>query len=203
MNQLSKTAKTLDIVFRVAQIVASIALVSCIVVIVILGAALIFDLDPDMVGTGFDVLEIGPLELTLSQSTAPTPQQVMTQMLILTVTALIAIVAIRMYLQCIRAILRPMKEGLPFHNTISTNLKKLAWLEIVIGVAGNILFMIEFALNAWLCDIPSLFDSSRVTHVMMDYEADLSFLLMAGVLFLLSYIFRYGEQLQQLEDETL
>jgi hypothetical protein len=31
----------------------------------------------------------------------------------------------------------------------------------------------------------------------------MSFLLVAGVLFLLSYVFRYAEELQKLSDETL
>jgi hypothetical protein len=203
MTKLSKTAKTLDIVFRIAHIVATIALVALIVSVAIFGAALLFDLDPDMVGTGFEVITVGPLELTLSQTAAPAPQQVMAQMLVLSAIALVSIFAVRMYLQCIRGILQPMKEGKPFHNTISTNLKKLAWLEIVTGMAGNILIPAELVLTAQICDIPALFDSSRVTNVMVNYELDATFLLMAGVLFLLSYIFRHGEQLQQLEDETL
>ena len=36
-----------------------------------------------------------------------------------------------------------------------------------------------------------------------NFEIDLSFLLSWGTLMLLSYVFQYGEQLQQLSDETV
>jgi len=35
------------------------------------------------------------------------------------------------------------------------------------------------------------------------FKIDLSFLIYWAILMLLSYVFRYGEQLQQLSDETL
>jgi hypothetical protein len=42
-----------------------------------------------------------------------------------------------------------------------------------------------------------------VSHIGMNIEPDLSFLLTFGILRLLSYVFSYGEELQKLSDETV
>ena len=52
-------------------------------------------------------------------------------------------------------------------------------------------------------DLHLLLLSEKISHVEFMFVFDLSFLVVYGVLLLLSYIFRYGEELQQLSDETL
>ena len=48
-----------------------------------------------------------------------------------------------------------------------------------------------------------LFLSDKITGVSVTYSCDLSFLIYALVLFLMSFIFQYGSELQKLSDETL
>ena len=49
----------------------------------------------------------------------------------------------------------------------------------------------------------TLLISEKITHVGGMFQIDLTFLVYWAILMLLSYVFQYGEQLQQLSDETL
>ena len=203
MTKLNKTAKALDTFFRIVQIIAYVALVAVIVSIVIMGAALLFNFDSEMIGTGYDIVSVGPLELTLAESVIPADNSIYTMNIIVVALCAVAVIPIALFIKCIRAILAPMIEGKPFHSTISVNLKKLAWYEIALGIIGNIIYCAESVLMLHFYNIPSLFTSS-VTHIEVNpLEMDMGFLVIAGILFLLSYIFHYGEELQQLSDETL
>ena len=52
-------------------------------------------------------------------------------------------------------------------------------------------------------NLNELFLSDKITGVSVTYSCDLSFLIYALVLFLMSFIFKYGSELQKLSDETL
>ena len=52
-------------------------------------------------------------------------------------------------------------------------------------------------------NLNELFLSDEITGVSVTYSCDLSFLIYALVLFLMSFIFQYGSELQKLSDETL
>ena len=58
-------------------------------------------------------------------------------------------------------------------------------------------------LSVFVFDLPALLISEKITHVGGMFHVDLSFLVYWAILMLLSYVFRYGEQLQLLDDETL
>jgi hypothetical protein len=51
--------------------------------------------------------------------------------------------------------------------------------------------------------IDTLLISDKITHVGVNISFDPSFLIIPAVFFLLAYVFKYGEQLQTLSDETL
>ena len=96
-----------------------------------------------------------------------------------------------------------MKEEKPFDSIVSTNLKKLARLSINLGILFNIIILSEQILTVFVFDLPGLLVGEKITHVSGMFHVDLSFLICWAALLLLSYVFRYGEQLQQLSDETL
>lgn len=52
-------------------------------------------------------------------------------------------------------------------------------------------------------NLNELFLSDKITGASVTYSCDLSFLIYALVLFLMSFIFQYGSELQKLSDETL
>ena len=71
MKNLNSTAKTMDTVFNVLEILAKIAFVGIIVGLIIIAVGFAFDLDPDRLGTGYGTIEVGSLELQLAENAIP------------------------------------------------------------------------------------------------------------------------------------
>ena len=112
---------------------------------------------------------------------------------------LVAWAAICWILHTIRRILAPMKEGQPFADGVADDLKKLAWTVLIFGLISAVWrfvsqVMVSTAMSGSL---------SVNSHYAVGEVVNLDFLLVAAVLFLVSYIFRYGRELQVQSDETL
>ena len=104
----------------------------------------------------------------------------------------LASMAVALYgLHIFRRILLPMKRGEPFAKSVSGDMRRLGWLVLIAGGALSLANSIGQAYAV----------SSEL--VVQTHRLDLSFLFVAAILFLFSYIFRYGEELQRLSDETL
>ena len=58
-------------------------------------------------------------------------------------------------------------------------------------------------MTVFVFDLPALLISEKIVHIGSMFSVDLTFLIYWAILLLLSYVFRYGEELQQLSDETL
>ncbi len=112
---------------------------------------------------------------------------------------LAAYAAVCWILIIIRRILAPMKEGQPFAAGVADDLRKLAWTVLIIGLLSGFWrfvsqVMVSTAMSGNL-SVNSHYAAGEVIH--------LDFLIVAAVLFLVSYIFRYGRELQVQSDETL
>lgn len=106
-------------------------------------------------------------------------------------------------LSVLRKILAPMKEARPFEAGVPENLKKIAWIVLFGGAAAEIFGIIGRVLLVSAYPIGEILASDAITGMEYSFSMDLSFVLVAGVFFFLSYIFRYGQDLQQESDETL
>ena len=203
MNNLSNTAKKLDKVFEIAHIVFGALAIAGIVCTALIGAAYLFKWDPSTIGTGYDSLDIGFLELEIAENYAPD------RWLVLLQAAVTLLISCRLFYDCrrgvgyIREILQPMKEEKPFDSVISTNVKKLAGLSIRLGILFNLIHLFEQIMVVFFYGLPELMVSEKITQVTGMFSLDLTFLVYWGILHLLGYVFHYGEQLQQLSDETL
>ena len=203
MNNLSNTAKKLDKVFEIAHIVFGALAIACIVGVALIAVAYILKLDPTMIGTDYETFDIGFLELTVSDAYAPDKWLVLLQAAITLLVSCRLMYDGRRGVGYIREILLPMKEEKPFASVVSTNLKKLARLSINLGILYNIIILSEQILTVFVFDLPSLLVGEKITHVSGMFNVDLTFVIHWAILLLLSYVFRYGEALQQLSDETL
>lgn len=203
MNNLSNTAKKLDKVFEIAGIVLFAISIACIVLFVLIGLAYILKLDPEMIGTGYENFDIGFLELTVAEQYAPNKWLVLLQAAITLAAGFRLCYDGRRGVGYIREILKPMMEEKPFDRIVSANLKKLARLSIVLGILANIIILAEEIMVVFVYNLPALLVSEKITHVGGMFNVDLSFLIYWAIFTLLSYVFSYGEQLQQLDDETL
>jgi len=203
MNNLTNTARKLDKVLEIAHIVFGALAIACIVGVALIAVAYVLKLDPGMIGTGYENFDIGFLELTVAESYAPDKWMILLQAAITLAVSCRLMYDARRGVGYIREILDPMKEGKPFDTIVSTNLKKLARLSINLGILGNIIILSEQILTVFVYDLPGLLISDKITHVGGMFQVDLTFLIYWAILLLLSYVFRYGEELQQLSDETI
>ena len=203
MNNLTNTARKLDKVFEIAHIVFGALAIASIVGVALIAVAYFLKLDPEFIGTGYENFDIGFLEMEVAPAFAPGKWMILAQ------AAFTLLVSCRLFydgrrgMGYIREILKPMIEEKPFDSVVSTNLKKLAKLSVVIGILCNIIILSEQIMTVFVYDLPSLLISEKITHVSGMFKIDLTFLIYWAILMLLSYVFRYGEQLQQLSDETL
>lgn len=203
MNNLSNTAKKLDKVFEIARIVFGALAIACVVGVALIAVSYLLRLDPEMIGTGYASFDIGFLELEAAPEYSPDKWLVLLQAAVtLTVGARLFYDG-RRGLGYIRQILCPMKEEKPFDAIVSTNLKKLARLSITLGILWNAIILFEQIMAVFVYDLPGLLISEKITHVSGMFSVDLAFVAVWALLMLLSYVFQYGEQLQQLSDETL
>ena len=203
MNNLSNTAKKLDKVLEIAHIVFGALAIACIVGVALIAVAYVLKLDPNMIGTGYENFDIGFLELTVAESFAPDKWLVLLQAAITLAVSCRLMYDARRGVGYVREILLPMKEEKPFDSIVSTNLKKLAKLSIHLGILGNIILLSEQIMTVFVYDLPGLLISEKITHVGGMFNLDLTFVVYWAILLLLSYVFRYGEELQQLSDETI
>ena len=106
-------------------------------------------------------------------------------------------------IRVLREILVPMKAGQPFARGISARIRKLAWTVLIGGGVAEMGGVLAEVFETRAYHLERLLDMDRIAAVAYNFDVDLWFLGAALVLFFLSFIFRYGEELQREADETL
>ena len=198
MQKLSSTAKKIDLVLRILFWVLIVA--GVVAVLAALAPLVLRRPAPETNGVSLD-LDFVKLHLNRPTQEAAMAQQKATlaAMVLMLLGGGIAVYAIKL----IRNILKPMIKGQPFHACVSANLKKMGWLTLFGGIAFNVVkILMQMALVHGF-NLSALLSNDSITLVTFNYSFDVTFLLITAVLFLMSYIFSYGTQLQQLSDETL
>lgn len=188
MEKLSSTAKKIDVVLH---ILFWVMIAACIVAVAGALAPLVLRRPaPDNTEVSLD------LDFVKFHLARPTQEAAM----------VLALLGNGMALYCIkliRNILKPMVNGEPFHNTVCHNLKKLGWVSLIGGFAVNAVNILMKTILTHGFNLAELLSNDKIANITFNYSFDLTFLAITAGLFLLSYIFRYGTQLQQLSDETL
>lgn len=200
---MTKTAAILDRILKILYVATLVGIIGLFIGLGFIAAYFLFRLEPWMVGNGYEELDLGAISLTLSAAATPDPSKILLATSGELVIVLAALVLCRKLVACFRGILAPMKEGAPFQNEVSQSLKKAAVYTIAMGIVGNLGIVVEDVILPLVYDLPSLLIGDAITHVTIRYQMELNFLIPASILFLLSFVFRYGESLQQLSDETL
>lgn len=206
MDKLIKMAKKLDLFFKVLQRIIKICM---IVVVCVLGALTIANMiNPGaIIANGSYSIDIGPITVKLMESYSPKDNNTLLMYAwIESGLGIIAAIAVYCALGQIRKIFQPMAEGHPFHPTVSVNIKKVAYVSLVLGLVANVVSFIETFKVITLIDNLRLFEYAKegiIQSVTTHYHMNLTFFVVFFILLLMSYIFRYGEELQQQVDETL
>lgn len=104
----------------------------------------------------------------------------------------------------LRSMLRLIKDGKPFAQPISKILKSLGNITLIYSICSFILQGISsFALAHFINKFGHIFQNEYITSINVSSTANAHLIWVALLLYLLAYIFDYGQQLQKLSDETL
>ena len=199
MNQkLSATARTVD---RIVKICGGIF--KAFVIVLLVFSILVPLLGEKVFATGSITAELGFVKVHL----APEYQDITSMVKMYTVVSLLcgcAGCAMLAYIcSLLRQMLAPMKEGRPFEKRVSADMRKIAWAVLIGGGINEILKLLEqiFVIKALPMD--RLFSSDVVTYREYLFHIDGGFVILFFVILFLSYIFSYGQSLQQEADETI
>lgn len=206
MDKLMKTSKKLDTFFKVLQKIIKITMIVAVCVVIVLTVANIVNPDA-VIAEGYYSIDVGSVTINLTEGySTEDNNMVLSYVWIVMGLAAAAGVAVYYALGQVRKILQPMTEGNPFHPTVSTNIRKIAYVSIVLGVIANVVsFLQSFGAVAMIEKIKLLdyVKEGTIQSITANSQIDLTFLVVFFILLLVSYIFRYGEELQQQVDETL
>ncbi len=171
-------------------------------IVVVLAAVMVFVGLEDFAVSSTSV-EIGDLTVYLTEEYAGKFEMSSSKLLVLLATALVTIAVVWYGLKIAKDILRPMRDGNPFTVSVSKKIRSLARLELIGGILTIALQSITSYQMASDLDVLALFREGVVDHIRITSSFDVNFIFIAFILYLLSYVFKYGEELQQLSDETL
>lgn len=203
MEKLMVSARRMDTFLKIVAGMLMAAVITCLIMdgIVLVGDAL--NLDPEMVGTGYYGVDMGVFSFDVVPENSPQPWDSLRQEAVVLLMAAVACFVARLAVKSIRTLLAPMKEGKPFHQEAGRQLQRLGWYTIALGVWIEVTRLVNQLTLSALWKLPELLTSEKITGVHINYGINLTFLLVAAVLFLLARVFRYGAELQMLSDETL
>ena len=166
-------------------------------------AALIWFLPEETFWNGTESLTFGPVTVVLKGDGMLAPIWVRTGIFEELLLCFIVLFFACRVLRVIQSILEPMTQGQPFMDTVAPNLKKLAWLCLIGGAVSEAATTAYFALVYGQRNLMNHFNPQVVESVEVSYELNMWFLPVFILLMLMSHVFAYGQQLQQLSDETL
>ena len=199
INKFNRGATVID---RILKILQGFAVAGVIVALAFIPLTLIFG---EKVIADASVIEIGRMELHLAGNAGDYLDigNVKLAISVLLIAAAMICAAVWYCLRVLREILAPMKEGSPFTAGTSGKIRKLAWTVLVAGgiAEGGMALSSIFQIKAY--HIEKLINPGIVSSVSFDYKLGTWFVVPTLFLLFLSYIFRYGEELQREADETL
>ena len=135
-----------------------------------------------------DFLDMGSIKLSI---------------IVMLVSALITCAVAWYCLKKLREIMIPMKDGRPFEAGVGSQIRRLAFTVLIGGGIAEVCRTVANAFEVKAYDLSKLFNPDVVKGISFDYDISLWFVIVALVLLFVSYIFRYGEDLQRESDETL
>ncbi len=197
-EKMMKIAKGLSIFAKIISILLMVAMI-----MIAVGAIIVAVVDVSSFVNYETSISVGNVTIELAEAVAKNFTLNKPQLLITLLLAFLTVALIWYELKVAREILEPMKEGNPFTTSIAPKIRTLARIELF----GNLfLLLVSNITNHFLnydLAIMDLFKEGVVKNVSVNQSFSLNFLIIAFILYLLSYVFEYGEELQKESDETL
>lgn len=198
MNDKSK-----DLLKKMCFILKIVRWVCLISVALLIGLSLFYAFNKDVYNTLFGSIRIDYLQLTFNDDSALSKDKMSIWLPLIFLITAIFIFIIYKSIQTIESICTITMDHTPFDVSVANHIKKLAKYILAGGIVFNILEVCRVLYFKQILNFDLLFNTKYVTQINFDIRLHLSFLVFAALIYLLSYIFRYGQELQQLSDETL
>lgn len=210
MNTISRTAKTLDKVCGFVYWALILCIVVTIFVVGFLGISVLRGV-PLLKPSESYLLSLGNLELLLAPGVLPeiTVEGFEPLLLGMLIFSIASMPVYFLMLLTVRDVLQPFINREPFHETVAKDLKRLSTLVVINTVLNAVATGLMDHLARNYLDLHRLFIGDQIfgdriiTVGLANTTFDLTPLLFAAALYLLSKVFLYGQELQQLSDETL
>lgn len=184
----------------ILEIVRGACLIS---VALLIGLSLFYAFNKDVYNTLFGSIRIDYLQLTFNDDSALSKDKMSIWLPLIFLITAIFVFIIYKAVQTIESICTITMNHTPFDVRVSNHMKNLAKYILVGGIVFNILEVCRIMQFKQTINFDLLFNTKYVTQINFDIRLHLSFLVFAALIYLLSYIFRYGQELQRLSDETL
>lgn len=198
MNDKSK-----DLLKKMCSVLKVVRQVCLISFALSIGLSLFYAFNKDVYNTLFGSIRIDFLQLIFKDDTALHKDSMSMWLPLILLIIAILIFIIYKSIQTIESICKIAMDHTPFDVRVANHIKNLAKYILAGGIAFNILEVCPIMYFKQIINFNLLFNTKYVTQINFDIRLHLSFLVFAALIYLLSYIFRYGQELQQLSDETL
>ena len=195
---MEKIRKNAAMIGKVLKILRGIVFGVGCAVLVFCVLSLFVPLDKLMDTANF-TLELGPVELGIAPEFLPETTRIFVLCTLL--EALAYMVFAWIALGILLKIFGTMSEGRPF--AAAQSLQNLAWIWLGFSFGLEILDIVVQTLQFTVFRVPELLVGGKILSCSLVTEFDTGFITVFAVLLLLSCVFRYGEELQRQDDETL
>lgn len=200
MNKVMKISKALNTIAGIGRTLLKVAAIIIAVSVVIL---MFVSPNHEMWRNGTYTLGLGQVTLELIPDGFITPETTRLLMIGGLSFCIPLLLFSAKYLHIIQDILIPMSQGKPFDKSVSGSLRRLSFITLIIGAINEVGNAVSVLVPISCFDPSILFNPEYVSGYTLGTVLNLNFLLPCAVLYLMSHVFRYGEELQQLSDETL
>jgi hypothetical protein len=200
MEKLMKTSKTMDNILKIAYKLLQVA---GIILIVSIGICIVAQFVDKLPMAELTSVSVSDVELTFKEPMMVDSATAVIEMVVTLVMALLVIGITGYMIKRLRDVLAPMMVGQPFNGTVSKSIKNLGIAVIVNGLVIDIAESVMSNMAFYMYDIAELILSDNISKITVNSEINLDGILAGVFVIMLSYVFRYGEQLQQQADETL
>ncbi len=191
-TSLDTLTKVVGEIFRAVGIVCAIM------------AVLVAILGEKMIGTtGETSITLGFVKLYAAENLTINTSFMTVYIIVGLITVGILCFAVHYASKIIRAILEPVKAGRPFESNVPANLRKIAWMVLICGGVTQIIHIIECVVLTNVFPMDEIISSDAIARFEYTYTVDFGFALVFAVIMFLSYVFAYGQRLQEESDETL
>lgn len=200
MNKVMKISKGLNTFAGIARSflkAAAIIIAVCVVILMFVSP------HHDMWRNGEYTLGLGHVTLELIPDGAIPPEVTRRTVICGLVFCIPLLLLSARCVRIVQDILTPMAQGKPFDKSVSASLRKLSFIVLIGGGIIEVGKIVLSALQLNSVKLDALFNPDLVAGYTVDFVIDGNLILLFAVLYLMSHVFRYGEELQQLSDETL